>query len=194
MILSPFDPLILDRKRTARVFGRKFQLECYLPKIQGGPSGISPLPPAIHRRFGRRGDNRPSRREGRSQRLDPHRATPFASTLTRTARVTVARAVMPPPLRHYAAFQPARENLELEAFESSDGRMGALAPRGRRLALGLTAESDPYLLVEPLSLASSSLYRRYRLGVVWMMRRSKGFNGGSRRTDWRVRLTCSPVS
>ncbi len=30
-ILSPFDPLIIDRKRASRLFGRTVQLECYLP-------------------------------------------------------------------------------------------------------------------------------------------------------------------
>jgi Uncharacterized protein conserved in bacteria len=30
-VLSPFDPLLIDRKRAVRIFGRVYQLECYLP-------------------------------------------------------------------------------------------------------------------------------------------------------------------
>ncbi len=32
--LSPFDPLIIDRKRTRRLFDREYQLECYLPEAK----------------------------------------------------------------------------------------------------------------------------------------------------------------
>ncbi|HUW41450.1 MAG TPA: crosslink repair DNA glycosylase YcaQ family protein [Rectinemataceae bacterium] len=30
-LLSPFDPLVIDRRRTKRLFGVEFQIECYLP-------------------------------------------------------------------------------------------------------------------------------------------------------------------
>jgi uncharacterized protein YcaQ len=30
-VLSPFDPLVIDRRRTKRLFGVEFQIECYLP-------------------------------------------------------------------------------------------------------------------------------------------------------------------
>jgi uncharacterized protein YcaQ len=33
-ILSPFDPLIIDRKRARRLFGLDYQLECYLPEVK----------------------------------------------------------------------------------------------------------------------------------------------------------------
>lgn len=32
VILSPFDPLIIDRKRAKRIFGFDYRLECYLPE------------------------------------------------------------------------------------------------------------------------------------------------------------------
>jgi uncharacterized protein YcaQ len=32
--LSPFDPLILDRRRTRQVFGFDFTIECYLPQAK----------------------------------------------------------------------------------------------------------------------------------------------------------------
>lgn len=34
LILSPFDPAIIDRKRAARLLGLQFQLECYVPEAK----------------------------------------------------------------------------------------------------------------------------------------------------------------
>ena len=33
-ILSPFDPLLIDRRRFRRLFGEDFQIECYLPEAK----------------------------------------------------------------------------------------------------------------------------------------------------------------
>jgi uncharacterized protein YcaQ len=33
-VLSPFDPLIIDRRRAARLFGLEYQLECYVPEAK----------------------------------------------------------------------------------------------------------------------------------------------------------------
>jgi uncharacterized protein len=119
LILSPFDPLILDRKRTARIFGREFQLECYLPKSKRsfgyfalpllyiGGSGDAGIIGLLDAKADRRGSTLIARR----LTLDPHP----------DGRVVVARAVAA-ALREFAAFNRARK-VELQAFESSDGRM-----------------------------------------------------------------------
>jgi uncharacterized protein len=123
-VLSPFDPLLIDRKRAKRLFGIAYQLECYLPAerrefgyfalplLYFGPEGDATLVGRV--------DAKAERRRGalvaRRLSLDPPRLEgrgPSAMEFARAAARELAR---------FAAFNGA-ETIEIERFESEDGRL-----------------------------------------------------------------------
>jgi hypothetical protein len=122
IVLSPFDPLIIDRKRTLRLFKREYQLECYLPASKR-KFGYFALP-LLYLEPGRDAtivgllDAKVERGRkafiARRLSLDP----PNSSALSRAHFAQVLASA----LWNYAAFNRA-ETIRLERFESSDGRL-----------------------------------------------------------------------
>jgi uncharacterized protein YcaQ len=122
VVLSPFDPLIIDRKRSKRIFGTAYQLECYLPAGKRefgyfalpllflGPDGDAQLVGRLDAKAER------GRRALAARRLslDP----PEARELSAAAFARIAAAA----LAGFAAFNGA-ESVELERFESESGRL-----------------------------------------------------------------------
>jgi uncharacterized protein len=125
-VLSPFDPLIIDRKRTARLFGRAYQLECYLPasKRTFGYFGLPLLfvglgaGPAIAGLLDAKADRRDGRLVLRRLYLD---APPTDAGGRRVGSAEYSR-IAAEAIGAFAAFNGAA-TIELQAFESSDGRL-----------------------------------------------------------------------
>jgi uncharacterized protein len=121
LVLSPFDPLIIDRKRTARLFRREYQLECYLPSSKR-KFGYFALPLLL---MGANGDAslvglldaKAERGRGtlvaRRMVLDP--------PSVERSRVAFASAAAE-ALRDFARFN-GMDGVEIERFESADGRL-----------------------------------------------------------------------
>jgi uncharacterized protein len=125
-ILSPFDPLVIDRKRTARLFGRSFQLECYLPSekrsfgyfalpllARGGPDG-----PRLAGRLDAKAV-RPDRLLI-ARRLALDEAPPILGG--QPAGPGAVAAALAAALADFAAFNGA-DHISLERFEAYDGRI-----------------------------------------------------------------------
>jgi uncharacterized protein len=134
VVLSPFDPLIIDRKRTARLFGREYQLECYIPEAKRVfgyfampllhflPDGDAALAGLLDAKAERGSSTLVARRLS----FDP----PSGQGSRVGARAELARALAA-ALREFAAFN-GLEKVELQRFESSDGRF----ERSLRAAVG----------------------------------------------------------
>jgi uncharacterized protein len=125
-ILSPFDPLLIDRKRTSRLFDRSVQLECYLPRSKRC-FGYFALPLLEYcgngdRRLSGLLDAKAERRDrilaARRLMLDE---SPAAAGGKAPSPATVA-AALAEALMDYAAFNGA-DRVELGAFEAYDGRI-----------------------------------------------------------------------
>jgi uncharacterized protein YcaQ len=125
-ILSPFDPLIIDRRRTSRLFGRSVQLECYLPSSKrsfgyfalpilalGGAGG-----PFLAGLLDAKAERRDRRLVARRLSLD---AAPRAAGGTSPGPAAIA-AALAAALTDFAAFNSAH-CVELERFEAFDGRI-----------------------------------------------------------------------
>lgn len=133
-VLSPFDPLIIDRKRSSRVFGRVYQLECYLPEkkrsfgyfvltlLYCDASGDA----RIVGRLDAKAERKLSLLSIKRLELDP---PPEGERLAYAA--TIAEA-----LARYAAFNGAA-SMELGRFDSPDGRL----ERSLRAALARAART-----------------------------------------------------
>lgn len=125
-ILSPFDPLVIDRKRTSRLFGRSFQLECYLPSAKRS-FGYFVLP--LLARGGPNGPRLAGRLDAKAVRPDrllvAHRLAldevPPRLGGARAGPASVA-AALAAALSDFAAFNGA-DRVELERFEAYDGRI-----------------------------------------------------------------------
>jgi uncharacterized protein len=125
-ILSPFDPMLIDRKRTARLFDRVVQLECYLPSSKRS-FGYFALPLLEYcgngdRRLSGLLDAKAERRErilaARRLRLDePPAAAGGSSPRPATVAAALAAALM-----DYAELNGA-VRVELGSFEAYDGRI-----------------------------------------------------------------------
>jgi uncharacterized protein len=120
-ILSPFDPLIIDRKRCSRLFGRAYQLECYLPEAKRA-FGYFALPLLYLRPDGgaelaglldAKADRGRSELLVRRLSLYPPEGAGGCAAAARAAAAALAE---------FAAFNGV-EGIALERFESSDGRM-----------------------------------------------------------------------
>lgn len=121
-VLSPFDPLIIDRKRMARVFGKAYQIECYLPEAKRS-FGYFALPllmvlPGGDAIIAGRVDAKAEREKGR---FLLRRLFLEAPDDVGAARVEFAAAAAA-ALARLAAFNGA-ESIALELFESADGRL-----------------------------------------------------------------------
>jgi uncharacterized protein len=125
-ILSPFDPLVIDRKRTARLFGRSFQLECYLPSAKRS-FGYFALP--ILARGGLGGPRLAGRLDAKAvrpdrlliaRRLELDEAPPINGG--KPAGPAAVAAALVSALVGFAAFNGA-DRLSLERFEAYDGRI-----------------------------------------------------------------------
>lgn len=123
-VLSPFDPLIIDRKRTKRLFGYAYQLECYLPAkkrefgyfalplLYLGPGGDATIVGLLDAKAERGRKALVVRRLS----LDPPEAGDAGPSRVDFARAAAAA------LAEFTAFNQA-ESIELEQFHSADGRL-----------------------------------------------------------------------
>jgi uncharacterized protein len=125
-ILSPFEPMVIDRKRTSRLFGRSFQLECYLPSAKrsfgyfalpllarGGPDG-----PRLAGRLDAKAVRPDRLLVARRLALDEVPSS-LHGKLAGPASVAAALAAA---LSDFAAFNGA-DRVALERFEAYDGRI-----------------------------------------------------------------------
>jgi uncharacterized protein len=125
-VLSPFDPLIIDRKRSSRIFGRSFLLECYLPgpKRSFGYFGLPIL--ACGGRGGPRLAGRLDAKSDRAERLLVARRLGLDEAPPRfdgkAASPATVAAALAAALADYAAFNGAHR-VVLERFEAYDGRI-----------------------------------------------------------------------
>jgi len=137
-ILSPFDPLIIDRKRALRLFGIEYQIECYVPEAKRR-FGYFALPILYIDGAGTAGfvglvDAKANRAEGllevRRLALFEHAAMAWSGgRQPGTAALTAAIAA---ELRRFAAFN-GTGRIEL-------GRVDAADPRFKKtLAAALTS-------------------------------------------------------
>jgi len=122
-VLSPFDPLVIDRRRCERLFGKAYRLECYLPQPRR-EFGYFALPilflapgrdAVLAGRVDAKADRRARTLVVRRLELDTPRAGggPSSAQFARCA----AEA-----LRGFADFNGA-EAVELGCIESEDGRL-----------------------------------------------------------------------
>jgi len=125
-ILSPFDPLLIDRKRTARLFDRSVQLECYLPSSKR-IFGYFALPllawnahgtPHIAGLLDAKAERRDRLLVARRLAFD---AMPRDAAGKAPSPATIA-AALADALSDYAAFNGA-DRIALERFEAVDGRI-----------------------------------------------------------------------
>jgi len=122
-VLSPFDPLIIDRKRTARLFGRDYQLECYLPEARR-VFGYFALPLLFLDQDATLAGLLDAKAERGSSTLVARRLSfdpPLAKEGRRPSPSDMAR-VLASALREFAVFN-GLEKIEVQRFESSDGRL-----------------------------------------------------------------------
>lgn len=134
-ILSPFDPLLIDRRRCMRLFERVYQIECYLPEKRRS-FGYFALPilelcPGGDARLVGRLDAKADR--GRSV-LELRRLYLDAPDSLGQGRVDYA-AVVAAALAEFAAFNGAAR-MELGRLDSPDGRL----ERSLRAALAKSAK------------------------------------------------------
>jgi uncharacterized protein len=125
LVLSPFDPLIIDRKRTMRIFGREYQLECYLPQAKR-VFGYFALPLLY---LGLDGDATlvglldAKAERGKSALLVRRLSVdPTASHGGRARGYASFARLVADGLREFAAFNRA-ERIDLQGLEASDGRL-----------------------------------------------------------------------
>jgi uncharacterized protein YcaQ len=142
LVLSPFDPLIIDRRRASRLFGLDYQLECYVPEAKRA-FGYFALPILYLDGAGGSGfvallDAKAERGSGllaaRRLALLPSRNSAWAGR-RRPGAIALAGAIAA-ELRRFAAFNGA-ERVELGLVEAEDARFGpalrsALKASGRR--------------------------------------------------------------
>jgi uncharacterized protein len=123
-VLSPFDPLLIDRKRAMRLFGISYLLECYLPtgKREFGyfalpllyldPVGTATLVGRLDAKAERGRKALVAKRLS----LDIPRTGGVSPSIADFARVAALALV------DFAAFNRA-ETMEIERFESENGRL-----------------------------------------------------------------------
>ena len=133
-ILSPFDPLVIDRRRLARLFGLDYQVECYVPAAKRR-FGYFALPVLFRDGFGdfgfaaladARADRRAKVLELRRLSLEPFEAA-TAPGGPRRRRATLERefaAALAAELGRFAAFNGA-ERVELGQVSGLESREGA---------------------------------------------------------------------
>jgi uncharacterized protein len=124
VVLSPFDPLLIDRRRAKRLFGVAYQLECYLPArkrefgyfalplLYLGPEGDATLVGRLDAKAERGRAALVAKRLS----LDPPKVEGKSLSIAGFARVAAEA------LSGFAAFNRA-EAIELERFESKNGRL-----------------------------------------------------------------------
>jgi uncharacterized protein len=118
-ILSPFDPLVINRKRLSRLFGFEYQVECYLPEHKRR-HGYFVLPVLLGERFAARADCKAERERGVLVVKALHLERP-------RERKAVLEALRP-ELQRFAAFNGCAE---VELPREALARLG-LAGRGPR--------------------------------------------------------------
>jgi uncharacterized protein len=123
-VLSPFDPLIIDRKRTKKLFDYAYQLECYqpirkrefgyfaMPLLYVGSDGEATIVGLLDAKAERKSHVLIARRLSVDSPRSGNRGLP---------RVDFARVVAA-ALVDFAVFNKA-VSIELESFESKDGRL-----------------------------------------------------------------------
>lgn len=130
LVLSPFDPLVIDRRRLRRLFGFDYQLECYVPEAKRR-FGYFALP--ILHRDGRgdwsvaalldaRADRAARRLELRRLSLEPFFADPARKLRGGRARAAATEALvgaLAKELARFAAFNGA-ERLGLGRLDCPD--------------------------------------------------------------------------
>jgi len=134
-ILSPFDPLLIDRRRFRRLFGEDFQIECYLPEAKRR-FGYFALPllfrdPSGEVSFAGRLDAKADRDSGILELRRLSLSGP-AIAATQRGRASFA-AALGAELARFARFNGC-ESLSLLRLDAEDSRLGAAcrAAIGRR--------------------------------------------------------------
>lgn len=147
IILSPFDPLVIDRRRLLRLFGLEYQLECYVPEAKRR-FGYFALPILYRDRRGdwsvaalldARADRKARLLELKRLSLEPHFADAARKARGARSRDSAAEALsgaLARELARFAAFNGA-ERLALGRLDCPDEGVA------RALADALSAARPP---------------------------------------------------
>ena len=115
-VLSPFDPLLRDRKRTEWVFGFRYRIEIYVPEEKPGTAGSAGGPPP--RRMPCSPGKIRRHSVARWAATNPVRAVPAASTSAAAARTDRASPTGQQELAAWASWPGAIRGSRLGALRT----------------------------------------------------------------------------